>query len=269
MSATLSYEQQQLPAGLLALAVHGVFFALLYFSFSWQSQAVRTMSVDLWQSLPVHQPEIVPRAVPKRTQRPKSTPKPMRPPQPAQPEKLIKPDIVLPEKKIPKKVIVKPVVSKADLKKSAEQKEAKRLAEEKILLEERKRVEQAALELAEEEQALLAEREMVEQVAREQAAQNAAINAVVNEYIAKITAKIRRNIVIPPDVPDDALAKFSVTLLPGGAVLSARLKKTSGDADYDNAVERAILKSQPLPLPPDVALFKKFRNLILTFKPVE
>jgi len=256
MSAILSYEHQQLPAGLLALAVHGVFFALLYFSFSWQSQAVRTMSVDLWQSLPVHQPEIVPQAIPKKTQRPKPTPappKPIRPPQPAQPEKLIKPDIVLPEKKIPKKVIVNPVVPKQEIKKPIEEKLVEEITAEQIA----------------EEQALLAEREMVEQAAREQAAQNAAINAVVNEYIAKITAKIRRNIVIPPDVPDDALAKFSVTLLPGGTVLSARLKKTSGDAAYDNAVERAILKSQPLPLPPDVALFKKFRNLILTFKPVE
>jgi len=269
MSATLSYERQQLPAGLLALAVHGIFFAMLYFSFSWQSQAVRTMSVDLWQSLPEYQHKVLPQAVPKRVQRPKSPPKPPIPVRPPQPEKLLKPDIALPDKKIPKKVVVKPVEFKADLKKNAKQEEIKRLAEEKMLMEERIRAEQVALERAEEERALQAEREMVEQAAREQAAQNAAMDAVVNEYIAKITAKIRRNIVIPPDVRDDALAKFSVTLLPGGTVLSVRLKKTSGDADYDNAVERAILKSQPLPLPPDATLFKKFRNLILTFKPVE
>jgi len=71
----------------------------------------------------------------------------------------------------------------------------------------------------------------------------------VNEYKAKIQNKVTRNIVMPPDVHDDALAVFRVTLLPGGAVLSAEKKKSSGNAAYDNAVERAILKSDPLPLP--------------------
>jgi colicin import membrane protein len=58
-----------------------------------------------------------------------------------------------------------------------------------------------------------------------------------------------------------------VTLLPGGAVLKAELKKSSGNAAYDKAVERAILKSDPLPLPPDVQLFNRFRELDLLFKP--
>jgi colicin import membrane protein len=32
-------------------------------------------------------------------------------------------------------------------------------------------------------------------------------------------------------------------------------------------VERAILKAQPLPLPPDPAMFKEFRELNLIFRP--
>ncbi|MDH4234089.1 MAG: TonB C-terminal domain-containing protein, partial [Gallionella sp.] len=47
------------------------------------------------------------------------------------------------------------------------------------------------------------------------------------------------------------------------------LEKSSGNAAYDNAVERAILKSDPLPLPPDPALFKEFRVLKLKFRPVQ
>jgi colicin import membrane protein len=58
-----------------------------------------------------------------------------------------------------------------------------------------------------------------------------------------------------------------VTLLPGGTVLTAELKKSSGNKAYNDAVERAILKSSPLPLPPDVQLFNRFRELDLTFKP--
>ncbi len=103
----------------------------------------------------------------------------------------------------------------------------------------------------------------------EQAAQAAAVGRVVDEYTAKIVTKIRRNIVMPPNIPNDALAIFSVTLLPGGSVLSARLNQSSGNATYDNAVERAILKSQPLPLPPDSNMFDRFRELKLKFKPVE
>jgi len=34
-------------------------------------------------------------------------------------------------------------------------------------------------------------------------------------------------------------------------------------------VERAILKSQPLPLPPDVTLFNRFRELKLVFRPTD
>jgi len=45
------------------------------------------------------------------------------------------------------------------------------------------------------------------------------------------------------------------------------MKKSSGNAAYDNAVERGILKSDPLPLPPDPAMFKDFRILELKFQP--
>jgi len=241
MSATLSREPYQLPAGLLAVAVHGVFFALLYFGFSWQIESVHTMSVELWESLPEEpeQPAVakVAEAV-----------------QPAQPEKLAKPDIALPDKKDNRKFETKPVLDKPD-KKQAETQAAEQNLAEQMRAEADQRARLAAQQAA--------------QAARDKAVQDAAIDAMVNEYKAKIVTKIRRNIVKPPDVPDDARAEFRVTLLPGGTVLSVELKKTSGKAAYDNAVERAILKSQPLPLPADVATFNRFRVLLLVFRPVE
>ena len=48
---------------------------------------------------------------------------------------------------------------------------------------------------------------------------------------------------------------------------SPKLTKTSGIEACDDAVERAIMASQPLPLPEDVALKSQFRNLNLTFTP--
>ena len=72
---------------------------------------------------------------------------------------------------------------------------------------------------------------------------------------------------MPQDVAKDARAEFLVTLIPGGTVLNTKLIKSSGNAAYDDAVERAILKSNPLPVPQDVQLFSRFRELDLVFKP--
>jgi colicin import membrane protein len=56
-----------------------------------------------------------------------------------------------------------------------------------------------------------------------------------------------------------------VAQLPTGEVLTTRLLKSSGNPAYDAAVERAILKSSPLPLPASKELFS--RELKLTFRP--
>lgn len=62
-------------------------------------------------------------------------------------------------------------------------------------------------------------------------------------------------------------ALFEVVLLPGGEVLSATLKKSSGIPAYDAAVERAIMAAQPLPVPTEIDLFQEnFRKLNLIFR---
>lgn len=233
------HEPYRLPAGILALAVHGAFFALLYFGFSWQVMPLEMMNVELWQSLP------------ETIEAPVEKPRAEEIVQPALPEKIEQPEIVMPDKKkveakrAEKKPVKKKAVAKTVGQKSAELKSV-----------EQKRVEQN-------QDALIAEQE-AERIRAEQAATK---GRVVNEYTAKINNKIKREIVLLPGVPDDALAVFRVTLLPGGSVLSVEMKKSSGNAVYDNAVENAIRKSTPLPLPPDPAMFKDFRILRLEFSP--
>lgn len=256
MSAIVYREPYKLPAGILAVAVHGAFFALLYFGFAWQAQPSGTMSVELWQSLPdtMGAPPAQPKIEAVAPPRPEKVVEPeVTPPQP---EKIIEQEIVLPDKK---KVETKPVEVKPEKKKPAPTpvKKVDTKSAEKAKAEKAARVaEQAA-------------REQAEQAALARAEQAATMGRVMDEQIGKIVSKIRRNIVMPPDVADDARAEFMVTLLPGGSVLGARLTRSSGNAAYDNAVERAILKSQPLPLPADVSLFNKFRELKLVFRPVE
>ncbi len=178
-------------------------------------------------------------------------------------------------------------VKKAEAEKKAREEKFRaeqKIQEEKIKAEQRERLEKLRAELKEREEKLKAEqREREERIRAEQRAREERIRAeqramaeeaaanskIVDEYKARIIAKIRRNIVMPPDIPYNAVAEFEVTLLPGGMVLNTQLMKPSGNAVYDLAVERAIKKSQPLPLPPDPALFNRFRELHLKVSPKE
>ncbi len=233
------HQTYKLPAGILALVVHGIFFTLLYFGFTWQSQKTASMNVELWQSLP--DPDVVP--APAKITPPPPAIKPLEPKPVEPPPVVVKPEIVMPGKKPSPKLVEKKVVESKPL-------EVKRPAEKVV----RKPEEPSIAE---------------QQAAREVAEQAALVGRTVDEYTAKIITKIRRNIVMPPDVMSDASVEFSVTLLPGGSVLSTRRTQSSGNSAYENAVERAILKSQPLPLPPDPNMFSRFRELKLKFKPVE
>jgi len=71
---------------------------------------------------------------------------------------------------------------------------------------------------------------------------------------------------LPPDLAGNPAAEFDVTLMPTGEVLNLKLTRSSGSSAYDSAVERAIYKAQPLPLPPDPTLFGEFRELHLKFR---
>ena len=258
MSAVAYSDPYKLPAGALALAVHGAFFALLYFGVSWQAQPPQGMVVDIWDSLPA--PEIAPVRV---------EPPPLaqvEPQTPVEPPPLAKVEPPPPVETV--RAVAPP---KADIEIEKKKPQAKP-AETRTPVEPAKPVapkkadaQQVDMDAWVEQQAM-AEAEEQQRVRAEQAA---AIGKVVDEYIGKIRAKIKRNIVMPPDVPDNAKVEFGVTLLPGGSVLSVKLVKPSGVAVYDSAVERAILKAQPLPLPPDAALFNKFRELHLKFCPEE
>ncbi|MBN8455701.1 MAG: cell envelope integrity protein TolA [Candidatus Accumulibacter sp.] len=85
------------------------------------------------------------------------------------------------------------------------------------------------------------------------------------EYIEKIRGKIRGNITLPPGIQGNPQAEFEVTQLPSGEVLEVKLRRSSGNAALDAAVERAIHKSSPLPKPAKPELFE--RVLKIPYKP--
>ena len=87
------------------------------------------------------------------------------------------------------------------------------------------------------------------------------------DYIQRIQDKIRGNVIVPPDAAPNIVAIFSVSQLPTGEIFDVKLVRPSGNRAYDDAVERAIRKSSPLPRPDRPELFE--RELSLRFKPQE
>jgi colicin import membrane protein len=82
-------------------------------------------------------------------------------------------------------------------------------------------------------------------------------------YIAKIRQKVLGNLVTPPGVNGSPSALFYVNQLPDGTILDIRLKRTTGNAVLDEAIERAFRKSSPLPKPDRADLFQ--REMQITF----
>ena len=152
---------------------------------------------------------------------------------------------------------------KARLAKEKKAKEKKvRLAKEKKE-KERKIKEQNARVAAETErfQKELREEEERRRLQKLAYAQAAAKRNLIDEYKAKILAKIKSKLVLPPDLPNNPVAEYNITLLPGGEILSVKLRNSSGFRSFDEAVERAIILARPLPLPKDKLLFPNFRDL--------
>jgi len=103
-----------------------------------------------------------------------------------------------------------------------------------------------------------------------QQAQNAAASGLADDYRARISAKIRQRVILPPDLEGNPQAIYEVSLLPGGQVTRVHLLQSSGVLTYDAAVERAIMAAQPLPVPEDPELFHAtFKNFFLSFRPKE
>jgi colicin import membrane protein len=89
------------------------------------------------------------------------------------------------------------------------------------------------------------------------------------KYVGLISNKIRQHVNRQLCGTDKATKlTFMIALMPTGEVMGhPKLLKGSGLSACDDAVERAILESQPLPVPSSADLFSQFRDLKLEFSP--
>jgi colicin import membrane protein len=235
----------------LAVAVHLLLAGFLFYGVRWQTKATDVVEVELVRAVAEPAPAVAtpapPIAVPPApTSEPPPVPKPAPPPP--------KPDIAIKDKektRPPPKAEPKPLPPpKVEPKPRVDpfQEQLKRETEQ---LTQRKQADNAAQELT--------------QLKAAQAA--TARNKAVADYLGRIRGKIRGNIVVPPEIKGNPEAVFDVTQLPSGEIVTVRLKRSSGHAALDAAIERAILKSNPLPKPEPADLFS--RSLELRFRPLD
>lgn len=240
----------------LTFLVHGLLVAALFLGVQWKRSQPEVMEVELWSPTaqlakapppPPPEPEVKPEPKPL----PKVEPKP-EPPPPKKPDIAVKQE-KKPEPKKPEPP--KPEPKKPEPKKPEPAKPEPKVDPFKEMLEREERQRVAA-----NTQARLAAQAEAEQRA-------AASRRGMESYSSKISGKVRGNMVRPPNIVGNPEAVFDVTQLPSGEVLSVRLKRSSGNPALDTAIERAILKSSPLPKPDDPSLFK--RELEIKYRPFE
>ena len=258
-------------AGMYAIVVHGVLLGALLISFNWKSAhpVLNVAEVELWDSLPTS--AVAPPPVPEPNVEPKPEPK-------------VEPPPIIKEEPKPEPKVEEPKVD-IELEKKKEEEKLKKLEEDKLKKENADKLKKLQAALNEstpentknekkaedalkklQQDALAEENAAGEQQAK--AARAAASKGVMDEYRRKIQDKIKGNVNKTLCGDGDPVLKFQISLMPTGELSgNPKLSKTSGIEACDEAVERAIIASQPLPMPEDAELKSEFKNLNLTFNP--
>jgi len=247
----------------LAMLVHLLLLIALTWGVSWKSKDLSlSFEAELWSALPQE-------AAPP-LEAPPTPPEPVAPPPPAPPPKAeAVPDADIAIEREKKRLAEEKKKSQALAEKAEKTKkieEAKKLAEAKA---------KAAKEAKAEAKKLVAQKE---QLAKKEAAMEAKqrkenmdrINAQLGatgaadakgtaqkasgpsaSYGGKVRAKVKPNIVFTEDITGNPVAEVEVRTTPGGSITSQRLVKSSGNKAWDEAVLKAIIRTETLPLDTD------------------
>lgn len=259
----------QPPGGLgkgavLALIAHVGLIIALAFGVSWRNQEPAGFSAELWAAVPqVAAPPLV---------EPIPTPRPPAP-------------IVKPAEPVPQQAQVDAQI--AIEKAERERKERDRLERERTERErlEREKAEKLAAEKRERELEVKRQKAEEERTAKQReenlkrmmgqvdgtgtpnstgtAARDASPSA---SYAGRIKARVKPNIVLTEDVPGNPSAEVEVRCAADGTIIGRRLAKSSGSTEWDEAVLRAIDRTEVLPRDIDGRVPG---TLVITFRPRE
>jgi colicin import membrane protein len=270
---TLQPRQGLLRAYGLALIIHGLLLVALTWGVSWRrSDTSLSVEAELWSAVPQQ-------AAPKLAE-PEPQPEPA-PPPPA-PPKVVDPgpseaEIALQRER------EKQVKEKAELERREKQRlererleklEREKQEREKKLAEEKRKKELEA-KRKEEAEAKQREQDRQENIKRMAGLANATGkptatgNAAQNSggsssYAGRIRARVKPNIVFPEELASNPIAEVEVRTSPDGTIVGRKLIKSSGHKSWDEAVLKAIDKTEVLPRDVDGLVPSP---LVISFRP--
>ncbi|MBS0441435.1 MAG: cell envelope integrity protein TolA [Proteobacteria bacterium] len=250
----------------MALAVHALLLIAIAFGVSWRSSNPAGVEAELWAAVP----QI-------------AAPKPVEPEPTPQPVKKIEPPPPPPKVETPRQDDAQIAIERAkreEQKRKEEQRredELKRQKEEqqrKLAEAEKLKKEQAEQKKREAAEAAAAQAQRQKQLERMAAlagdgAPNATGTAAKSagpsaSYAGRIKARILPNIVFPDSVSGNPQATVEVKAGPDGTIIGRRLLKSSGVPAWDEAVLRAIDKTEVLPRDTDGRVPSSFE---ISFRP--
>jgi len=249
-------NNDELQANLFSFAIHLALFLVMIFSVGWQTKTPYYGEVELWDSVPVQKKINKTQATPKKKIKQKQNTKTQKSAE-AKAKKLKKQKAI---KELKKKVLKQEKIDK--LKKEMLEKEKVERLQQQII--EQQKIEKMQAELRENE----LKQQKKPALEGENEVKGGVNTGELNKYKLLIQQKIQQNVNQQLCGLDYITLEFRISLMPTGELLGQpKMTKSSKIKSCDDAVERAIIQSQPLPLPKDSGLFSKLKNLELKFHP--
>ena len=152
--------------------------------------------------------------------------------------------------------------------KLAEEKKRKAEAEQQRIIAEQKKRQEEEQKRKQKEEALK------KQQAEEQKARAAAQAKQDQQLLRNISAELKQRVTNNFNIsglPPGLKCEIEVRAIPGGAIISASISKSSGNDIFDSRALTALQKASPLPLPDDAATLDRLnlRHFIFEFNPGE
>lgn len=286
---------------MLAVVVHMALLAFLWVGIRWQNETPLAVEAEIWdpqvrEAAPLPPPVVEPEPEPPKPTPPIPTPVVKAPPPPPKVEEtpVAKPDIALEKEKKEQKrkelekerkeqekekeKEAKLEREKADKLKKDKQEAEQKLAKQKDDADAKKKAEadKLAAEKRQKQQAAdskAAEQRRQDDLKRMMSQAGGTGDAAKSQgprgdpgYANKIAAKIRSNTTgfeVPAGLAGNPAVEYAVELLPDGSVRGIRKTRSSNVPGFDEAVARAIEKSQPFPpdkdgkVPPSINVIHK------------
>ncbi|WP_233151892.1 cell envelope integrity protein TolA [Pelomonas sp. KK5] len=277
---------------LFALAAHILLVVAISINVQWRTKTLPTAEAELWSTVPVAAApkEVLPPPEPEPEVKP--TPKVQQPPQPSPAELQAQRDaeIAIAKQKEQKR---KEAERQAELEEQKRQKalkdKADKLEKEKADKLEKQRAEDKAkadkekADKADKDKQLKAQKaddarreaQRQENLKRMMGMAGASGDANATgraqksagpsaSYGGRIVARVKPNIVYADNPAGNPAAEVEVKIAPDGTIIGRKLVKSSGLPEFDNAVLRAIDKTEVLPRDVDGSVPP---SLVITFRP--